>query len=124
MVYGRSILGLVLRCCNVSSTFAALVVCVMLSANAFGQFEKSTISGVITDATGAVVAGANVTITNVGTSAARSATTSDHGFYSIVDLAPSTYDVKVTSKGFADSIKRVAVAPGVQTTVDLSLIHI
>jgi hypothetical protein len=41
-VYGRSILGLVLRCRNASSTLAALVVCVALGANAFGQFEKAT----------------------------------------------------------------------------------
>ena len=93
----------------------------LFSASAFAQFEKSTISGTVTDLTGAVVGGATVTVTNVGTGAERTATTSDRGYYSVTDLAPSTYDVKVSSKSFSDSVKRIAVAPGIQSTVDLTL---
>ena len=48
--------------------FLALVVCSFLSVGAFAQNSNSTIKGTVKDASGAVVSGATVTLTNIGTS--------------------------------------------------------
>jgi hypothetical protein len=56
--------------------------------------------GVVSDASGAVVANATVTIRDVGTNIARSSRTDDKGAYFFTGLRPSTYTVKAEAKGF------------------------
>lgn len=63
-----------------------------------------SISGKVTDASGAVVAGATVTATNTTTSDSRSTTTDENGKYLIGNLTVGTYNVKVTYAGFKDSL--------------------
>jgi len=81
-----------------------------LGHNAFAQ--SGSLSGTVTDSAGAVISGADVTAQNDATSATRNATTSASGNYSIANLQPGTYTVKVSASGFAD-----AVFHGVQVTV-------
>jgi len=59
-----------------------------------------TIQGTVTDASGAVVEGATATATNLNTNSVRTATTSASGFYSITNLVPGTYSVRVDKPGF------------------------
>src|ERR1700691_2858312 len=56
--------------------------------------------GVVSDASGAVVPNATVTIRDVGTNIARSSVTDDKGAYFFTGLRPSTYAVKAEAKGF------------------------
>ncbi|MGA8451075.1 MAG: TonB-dependent receptor [Candidatus Acidiferrales bacterium] len=60
----------------------------------------ATISGTVTDPTGAVVAGATVTATNVDTAVALSQTTNTQGFYSFPELPVGKYTVDVQKTGF------------------------
>ncbi|MDA2926283.1 carboxypeptidase regulatory-like domain-containing protein [Acidobacteria bacterium AH-259-G07] len=60
------------------------------------------------DATGAVIPGAEVTVTEVNTGMSRSTVSHDSGFYEILQLAPGTYEVKGELEGF-----RTFVASGV-----------
>ncbi|WP_263376671.1 carboxypeptidase regulatory-like domain-containing protein [Granulicella aggregans] len=80
----------------------SLVVVLVLYAgfSAIGQTITGDIVGTVTDPSGAVVAGAKVTATNVATNVATSATTNQDGVYSIRFLQIGTYKVSVTSKGF------------------------
>jgi hypothetical protein len=64
------------------------------------QTYYGTIVGNVTDATGAAVPGAKVTIRNVATNSTYTATTSGHGSYSVPQLAGGTYEVHVTSGNF------------------------
>src|SRR5438876_12373923 len=76
-----------------------------------GQVNTSTaIRGLITDSSGAAVAGAQVTIRNVATGEERSTLTDSTGFYSVPSLVPGTYSVSVTHPGFkrAEVTDRVA----------------
>jgi len=59
------------------------------------------IAGTVVDSSGAVVAGASVTATNVGTNVTTNRTTSGAGYYNIAPLIPGNYTVTVTAKGFA-----------------------
>src|SRR5579863_2566633 len=72
-----------------------------LSSVALAQVTAATISGTITDPSGAVVPGATVTATNQGTGLARSATSGGSGDYVLTELDPGVYKLTVTAAGFA-----------------------
>ena len=84
----------------------------LLSPVAFPQ-ALSGITGTVTDQTGAVVPDAKVTVTNVATSVTNFATTSGVGTYTITDLNPGTYTVRIEKTGFQTSIlANIVVDPG------------
>jgi hypothetical protein len=66
-----------------------------LAAQTMGE-----IVGEVQDASGAVVPGATVTVTNTGTNMVRTAVSNDAGIYSFPSLVPGMYRVKVEAKGF------------------------
>src|SRR5215813_12433478 len=61
--------------------------------------------GNVTDQNGAVVSGATITIINKGTSQTREAVTSESGEYSITNILPGVYELKVTKQGFSSFSK-------------------
>lgn len=70
-----------------------------------------SIQGTITDQTGAVVPGANVTITGIDTGSVKVLTTDTAGFYSLGPLNPGRYNVTITMNGF----QKLSVATRIQT---------
>lgn len=62
--------------------------------------ETGALTGTVTDPSGAVVVGASVTITNIGTGQARTGTTESSGSYKFSLLPPGNYSVKITASGF------------------------
>ena len=73
------------------------------------------ITGVVQDASGAVVPNASVTVTNTETNVARDALTNPSGLYSFPGLVPGTYSVKVTAPGFDTAVKSGIVLQVQQT---------
>src|SRR5258708_7945133 len=69
----------------------------------FGQAASgtATITGLVTDATGAVVPGADVVVRNVDTNVARNLKSNDAGVFEAVSLQPGNYEVKIVKPGFA-----------------------
>jgi hypothetical protein len=96
---------------------------VFASVAAFAQTSVSTggIVGTVTDATGAVVAGAKVTITNPGTNQAVTLTTNSAGLYNSGSIVPGNYKVRVEAKGFRTSELPVAVEVGVVVSGNIKL---
>jgi outer membrane receptor protein involved in Fe transport len=82
--------------------------------------ESATISGVVTDANGAVVAGAHVTAVNVGAREQRRATTDTQGHYAIDNLAPGAYTVTVSAKGFGAATREARLSNAI-VAVDFQL---
>src|SRR5215470_12910113 len=82
---------------------AFLILCAslfLLVGQAFGQGTTSRVTGTVTDATGAVVSGATVTLTNEATGISFTTQTSSAGAYAF-DLIPAgTYKVSVEKQGF------------------------
>src|SRR5580765_6277146 len=76
-----------------------VVLVIHLTSTLFGQTAGS-ISGVVSDPSGAVVQGAKVTATNVATAAERTTETNSSGNYSLTNLVPGTYSVSVAKDGF------------------------
>lgn len=62
--------------------------------------NTGSISGVVTDPSGAVVEGAHVTVTNQATNSARTVSSNASGFYSVTNLVPGSYIVAVEKSGF------------------------
>src|SRR5262249_56719573 len=71
-----------------------------------GQTFRGTILGTVTDPSGAVVTGANVTVKNVNTGLERTTQTSADGSYSVPELPIGTYTVTVTQSGFQTAVTR------------------
>ena len=83
------------------------------------QETTGSIVGTLTDASGAVVPNAKVTVTNPSTGFSRDSVTGSGGDYKIASLAPGSYDMKVEAKGFA-SVEQKAITVLVGRTVTLN----
>src|SRR5258708_35762621 len=94
-----------------------------LSASlALSQAVSGTLLGTITDATGASVPNAIVTITEVNTGIVRSTKTSEAGNFNFGDLPPGTYSVTVELTGFKKALRtNVDVLVNSSVRVDLTL---
>src|SRR5438876_11594490 len=86
------------------------------------QGVRATIVGRVTDDSGAVVPGAKITITNVGTNESRSVTVNDAGEYSIPQLAPAQYTLTAEFTGFNTVVRSgIVLETGQQARFDISL---
>src|ERR1700751_5658784 len=79
---------------------AFLLIAILLPARAAAQGTTGSITGTVTDASGAAVPGATVTITQTSTNDVHTAATSDSGFYTVPQLPPGNYRVSVEKSGF------------------------
>ena len=79
--------------------FAVLVLTLLVAAVAWGS-EVGSISGVVTDPSGAVIPNTAVSITNVDTGVVRSVTTNDVGSYSFLALPVGKYTLSINAAGF------------------------
>ena len=103
--------------------FVALLVIlgVAPARTAYPQSGDGKIAGVIKDASGGLVPGATVTITNQATNAAQTATSGADGAYSVA-VPAGTYSVTVSLKGFSTrSLKALKVGAGGTVSADFSL---
>src|SRR6266849_1945182 len=83
---------------------------------------SASITGIVTDASGAPVPAATVTAKNLETGAARSSVTDNAGRYQIVSLAVGQYEVTVTKLGFQQAIRSgIRLVVGQEADVDLKL---
>jgi hypothetical protein len=91
------------------------------STMARAQFNAS-LSGTITDQTGAVVPGATITLKNTNTQSSRSVTTGQQGSYQFSELPPGTYSLVANAKGFeASSLDNVTLIAETPRNIDLKL---
>src|SRR5262245_65784132 len=98
-------------------TLLALVTLIPPVSATLGQVEQGTITGAVTDQTGAVIPGAQVTVTNVQTRANRTTQTNQDGHYSVPYLPPGQYEVVVERQGFNKArVVEVKVAVGLIAT--------
>jgi hypothetical protein len=87
-----------------------------------GQTSTATLSGTVTDANGAAVPGANVTLSNIATGFERKIVTNEEGGFTIPLLPPSNYTLTVARDGFAPSeIRNIVLNVGDQKALALQL---
>jgi carboxypeptidase family protein/TonB-dependent receptor-like protein len=94
----------------------------MAGVVAHAQVTGATVSGTITDPSGAVVANATVSTTNTATTVTREVTSDSAGLYTIPNLIPGIYDIKVTATGFSTSVQSgINLSVGQQLQLNFSL---
>lgn len=99
--------------------FAALAMMVGL---AYGQTVGASIQGTISDATGAVLPGAQITIRNSGTGAAAEMLSDERGRYLVPLLQPGEYEVQVSMSGFTTASRRgIRLTVGQNAILDIKL---
>lgn len=88
----------------------------------FGQSTTQTIQGIVTDTTGASIAGAKVTATNQGTNVSQSTTTNESGNYTFPLVPVGDYTVKCEVTGFkTESVRNIRVETAAQVRQDFKL---
>jgi hypothetical protein len=103
---------------------ASIVVTCLLSAiTLYGQVAGGSISGKISDPSGAVLPGATVTVKNLLTGIVREGiTTNSDGIYVVPNLAPAKYELTVKANGFEQYVVRdVEITVGAELKLDASL---
>src|SRR6202045_3121204 len=96
--------------------------CLLLSLPLRSQVAGGSLSGTITDRSGASVPNADVAIQNSATGITRNVTTNTAGFYTAANLLPGNYDVTVSAPGFNTEIKKqIVINIGSQPVFDLVL---
>jgi hypothetical protein len=97
----------------------ALAVIALFTPSLHAQAPVGAIAGVVTDASGAVLNGATVTVTSLSTGADRTTTANAQGYFVVPSLKPGDYLVTVAHAGFANFIaEQVVVEVGQTARVD------
>src|SRR5712672_1307954 len=103
-------------------TVVTLACGLWLTATARAQVAGATLSGTVTDPSGAILPQATISVRNVSTDITRTTTTSAAGFYSVPNLLPGTYDVKASAQGFSAHLSTgIILTVGAQQVLDFSL---
>lgn len=98
--------------------FKLACIATLLSTMSWAQEARGSISGRVTDTSGAVVPGAQVTVTNTATNETRRLTTNETGYYEANFLDPSTYAVGVEAQGFK-KFRRTGLELNVGARIDI-----
>lgn len=99
-----------------------VVISLLAVSAAWAQVSTGQIGGVVYDATGAVLANADVTVTNPATGLTRTTRSNDTGNYTFALLPPGKYELKVESPGFSTHLRKdVTLGVGQQLTLNVTL---
>lgn len=99
-----------------------LLLCWMTLSSASAQTDRGTITGTVTDASGALIVGAKVAATNVATDVAVETTTTGAGAFTIPQLSVGVYRVTIEQSGFKKYVQDgVTVSLGQTVRINASL---
>jgi hypothetical protein len=109
-----------------NTRFLCILICLVALSTAVAplhaQSTGGSLSGTIKDATGAVIPGVTVVVTNTDTSLTRTVVTDGSGRYLAPDLQPGPYSVKGTLEGFSTVVRSgITLSVGRDAVVDLEL---
>jgi hypothetical protein len=109
---------------KLTKILVSLVVVVLslgLVVSMYSQVTGATLSGIISDPSGGVIPGAQISIRNISTGISKEVSADSAGYYTVPNLAPGTYDVKVMAKGFNTAASTVTLAVGAQQQVNIPM---
>src|SRR5690242_9715624 len=104
---------------------ACAAVCALLSCLAvpsFAQLSTASVTGVVRDSSGSVLANAKLTLTNLATSVKRESQSNSAGNYLFLNLQPGTYSLEATAPGFQTwQLPSITLAVNQTATLDVSM---
>ena len=98
-----------------------VLVAILLLASATGWAQDARILGTVSDTTGGVIPGVEVTVTNLATGVSRQAVTDDSGHYSVPQLFTGNYRVSASMSGFDAQQLELLLDPGQATEQNFQL---
>jgi len=102
--------------------FSAAVLSVLPPLCANAQVSGATLTGTVSDSSGAVIPNVQVSIKNEDTGEARSVTVDSAGFYSAPNLLPGKYNVSFSAPGFATAVQNgVVLTVGAQQLLNIKM---
>ncbi|MEP7362040.1 MAG: TonB-dependent receptor [Acidobacteriota bacterium] len=101
------------------SRFRSLPIVIVLSQLALAQVDTGSISGIVTDTTGAVIPGVQLRITQQNTNVGVNAITNGSGFYAAPTLRPGPYFITIAKDGFRPE-KHTGIEVRVQDRLELN----
>ena len=94
----------------------------MSSVTAFGQLTTGSITGTVTDQSGAAIPGATVTLKNADTGIVHTTLTNETGKYEALSLPAGTYEISASLAGFQTAVRTgIALALGQNPVVNFAL---
>src|SRR6266852_1662671 len=87
----------------------------------FAQSDRGTITGTVSDPSGAAVVGAKVSAVNTNTGASHETTTTSEGSYTLPELSATPYKISVEAPGFKTTTQAIQLPVQVTRRVDFSL---
>ncbi len=101
---------------------ATFALSLLVATPSYGQVAGATVSGTVTDPSGAVIPNAQVSITDVATGVTRNVTTGGAGFYTAPNLLPGTYEIRITAPGFSTQVRTgITLTVGAQQALDIKM---
>ena len=91
-------------------TLTTIILLLCLAPAAMAQ-ETATVTGTVTDTTGALIPGAEVTATNNNTGISRLVVSGETGSYTLQALQPGSYNIVASLPGFSDSTIQINLSP-------------
>jgi len=108
---------------NLWTRIALMVLCLGATLPLPAQTPQATLSGIVTDATGGVLPGVQVTATHAGTEQQAAGVTNDQGFYVLTSLPIGQYTVEAVRPGFKKYVRSgLMLTTGATLALDLSLV--
>ncbi len=99
-----------------------LISALLAAVTAYSQIGTSTMTGRVTDTTGAVVPNVAITVVQTGTNFTFNAVTNDEGLYRVQSLQPGLYRVSFEAQGFKKAVRdNVELRTGDTLAVDMAL---
>lgn len=101
---------------------AAFVLLFVLAKAGDAQLSTASVSGVVRDSAGLVVAHATVKLRSVATSVETTTTTNGSGSYAIVSITPGAYTIEATAQGFnTEQLNQFNLTVGQEAAIDFAL---
>ncbi|MEW6127781.1 MAG: TonB-dependent receptor [Acidobacteriota bacterium] len=105
-----------------SKSLILTIILLIVSVPGLAQTSRGTVTGLVTDSSGAVISGATVTLTNNQTAVTRTTASNDEGLYRFDAVDLGTYSVKITAPSFGAVTKtNIVVSANQLATVDVQL---
>jgi hypothetical protein len=104
------------------SVFVILASSILWASQAYAQVSGATLTGTVKDSSGAVIPNAQVAITDVATGVTSTVSSGGAGLYTVPNVLPGNYEVRVTATGFSTAVQKgITLTVGAQQVLDFTM---